>query len=404
MDARYLPLFSIECLHHYFADPRYAGLALRPTEACRRTLERYELMFRPTRGGGTVFYTQRGEVAVLRWISERMALAFTLTSADPLFLNYTDLAFADEALAPSQSLFYFSNLAEHRSLRYGEDKLLLHPPPQVAAPDQQRPVRPSLFTYAFEDAVPVEDVTIEVFNVPERVADGQAVPAWSFDGSRAEAPAQTSRTYPVDLRQEPPGPYRMRVQQQGRLVEELAFYLSDAPPSKHWGLVEIFVADSASAAPIPKSYRVLDEAGEVSPKTFTLYFENRKTTWRYFIVNQFRDAGVFDQYEVVGLEKIKNDPSGNGRNGNGRNREIRFTKIEAPEKSIAGKPALVFASEEEIPLLEAPTEHYSFVFKANGNDTLGRGSRTYKLPYAGAGRITPATEAGRIYSDIYVNL
>ena len=101
MNVRFDILFKIECRHNYFADSLYSSLKLSPTEACKRLLQRYDLLFREMPGGGAVYYGKRNDLTIIRTIREIIPFTFTLTSTDPHLINYTDLALQDGALSPS---------------------------------------------------------------------------------------------------------------------------------------------------------------------------------------------------------------------------------------------------------------------------------------------------------------
>ena len=60
MMTSYQELFSIECLHGYFADSLCRVLELSPTPECASMLRRYQMLFRRTAAGGKVLYSVQG--------------------------------------------------------------------------------------------------------------------------------------------------------------------------------------------------------------------------------------------------------------------------------------------------------------------------------------------------------
>src|SRR5262245_51826249 len=129
MRILYKPLFTIECLHGYFADRVCRTLALSPTSAAARLLERYHLRFRSLPGGGAVYYEESASnLARLR--EEAAPLAFALSASDPLFDIYTE---GSGSAAPGGTVRYFSNREEHLDEIKGQRRRLLHPPGQPFA-------------------------------------------------------------------------------------------------------------------------------------------------------------------------------------------------------------------------------------------------------------------------------
>src|SRR5688572_26315390 len=125
MRISYKPLFSIECLHGYFADRVCRALTLSPTAAGARLCERHHLRFRQSPGGGTVYY-EESAANLPRLRAEKSPLAFALTSVDPLFDIYTEGG-AGGHTAPSATVRYFSNREAHVADLRGQRRSLLHP-------------------------------------------------------------------------------------------------------------------------------------------------------------------------------------------------------------------------------------------------------------------------------------
>lgn len=373
MNIRFDILFKIECRHNYFADSLYSSLKLSPTKACKGLLQRYDLLFREMPGGGAVYYGKRNNLTIIRTIREIIPFTFTLTSTDPHLINYTDLALHDGALSPSDSVFYFSNLVEHSRTLHGKSRRLIHSRNQVDMGDQLQ-VKPSTFLYPFK--TPVQDV---------QVVDGlRGEVVWATDPEAISG-------YPIDLRGQPPGRYWLLDEGKAKYP----FCLTDTAPSKLWGLVEIYVSDSRSAslASLPKDARplVIDPKKKITSPTYCLYFETRKTYWRYFIVNEF---GVnFNDYKVV--HKVKN-----GAKRRSGAKDVPFKKVK--EVEINGKKALIFESNGAIPLWDLPAEEHEVKFEPGSG--ASKNGRTFKLPYAGSTAIKPVSKSKKIFSEIYAHL
>ncbi len=385
MNVRFDMLFKIECRHNYFADSLYSSLKLSPTEACKRLLQRYDLLFREMPGGGAVYYGKRNDLTIIRTIREIIPFTFTLTSTDPHLINYTDLALYDGALSPSDSVFYFSNLVEHSRTLHGKSRRLIHSRNQVDVRDQLR-VEPSAFRYPFKPSV--QDVLLQV-------VDGlRGEEVW-----RARTGPQAISGYPIDLRGQPPGRYRLLVEGKAKHT----FYRTDTLPSKLWGLVEIYVSDSRSASPasLPKGARplVIEPKEKITSRTYSLYFETRETHWKYYIVNQFGVNTRFDGYQVV--HKVKNGAKRRRGAKASPFKDVPFRKVK--EVEVNGKQALIFESNEAIPLWDLPAEEHDFKFEPGGG--ASKNGRTFKLPYAGSTAIKPVpSRPKKIFSEIYAYL
>ncbi len=359
MRISYKPLFSIECLHDYFADRVCRTLALSPTAATARLFRRHHLRFRTSRGGGTVYYDE-SSTNLLRLSSEPSPLAFALTSTDPLFEIYTDDGGATGGRAPSGTVHYFSNREADVADISGRRRWLLHPPGQPLA-QPPLPVRSSRFTYRFDQ--PVRSVNIEVMGV-----DGE--PAW-----QTRSPELPAGDCQLDLRGQPCGRYRLVVG--GRPAED--FYLSEEPAVRQWGVVDVFLKDVAQAP------------------TYTISFASRATVWRYYIFDQPKMVSPYAGYDIVGVQKRS------GRDGSS-NEDIRFVR-RSETVTVNGRPAFVFESTQTVPLAEVPSEdEYLFTFRPNGGSE--RGGRPIKLPFAQptATAFDPAPDGARMVSEIFVYL
>ena len=356
---RYKPLFSIECLHAYFADRVCRTLALSPTASGTRLCERYQLRFRSAPGGGAVYYEESAS-NLTRLRQDASPLAFALTATDPLLDIYTEGAGSENA-DPSGTVRYFSNREEHFDDVKGQRRRLLHPPGQPLAQPPLR-VEPSRFTCRFDR--PARAVDLKVLD-----ADGQ--PVW-----RTETPDRDVSDWPIDLRGRPSGRYQLVVADR----PPVEFYLSDEPIARQWGVIEIFLKDI-----------------EQDP-TFTISFASRETVWRYYIFDQGQAESIYGGYEVVGTRK-RSASTERSRGG-----DIRFVKQPQPV-TVNGRPAFVFESSQAVPLAEMPgDDDYLFSFKANGGSE--RSGRPIALPFARPAATKPdlAPGSARMISEIFVYL
>jgi hypothetical protein len=379
MGTHYTQLFAIQCLHDYFADGLCRVLTLSPTAECRRMLARYQCLFRPTAGGGEVYYDEHDGSNRLQLYREEMPFTFTLTSTDPLLATYTETDGAADAGSPGDTVYYFSNLEEQTAELYGKERLLLHPPGQ-ALTRGPLPVTSSSFSYVFDQAV--SKANLQVLDLSrERVV-------WE-----SQTPEQEVGSFPLDLGALGTGRYVLNVN--GKTAWE--FYLSDRPPVKDWGIVEIFAGGPAMAERVPERCQVIDASGNPRSSTFSLHLDNRRTCWRYCIISTAPDERSFDGYQIVGTNKGKADEGSKGTQG------LQFAR-KADKVLPGGQLSLVFESQQDIPLLQFPADEHVFTFRANGQGE-GGGS-AIKLPYPRADTTRLEVESGkrRMLSEVFVYL
>jgi hypothetical protein len=283
-----------------------------------------------------------------------------LTSSDPSFDVYTESG-NDNRAAPGATVRYFSNAVPYAAEVRGQRRALLHPPGQPLT-EPPLTVKAKRFTYRFEQ--PVRAVRLAVLN-----AFGQ--PVWN-----SQTPETEVRDWPIDLRGQPDGRYRLLVADR----PSGDFYLSDEALARHWGVVDLFT-------------KTLDGV-----PTFTMAFTSRSTVWRYYIFDRPQGPSSYASYEVVGARKRSG-----GANGASPG-EIRFTK-RSDAVTVNGRTAAVFESSQMLPLVEMPgDEDYSFSLRPNGGSE--RGGPPVKLPFAQpAGTKVEATSDGpRVCSEIFVYL
>ncbi len=376
MRMRYSPLFSIECRHDYFSGGVCKPFSIRPTGDCLRLLERYQGLFRPTPGGGTVAFATQDEVDFLALYAESAPFSFDLISADPLLFNYTDAEMAPGTRVLAEQVYYFNNLGD--SLNEEGGRHLLHPSGQALAAEPL-PVRARRFKHRLEQPAGATGLSV----VDTLAGD----PVW-----RSAPLTPAAHVVPIDLGSLPDGRYRLRVDER----DAMAFYLSDVSAAGRWGVVDIFPGGPAMAGRVPDNQRVLDDAGHPLAKTFAIHLNNRSTLWRYYIVNPNPEDHSYDGHRVEGI--AKRVPKQADQQGT----PISFA--ERGPTRVDGRLARVFESTQPITLHEKPGDEHEFAFKANGQGE--RGGRPFRLPYATgeSTRLEEVAGARRMVSEIYVYL
>lgn len=380
---RYALLFRIECRHAYFADGIGHPLSLRPTPACRRMLERYRLLFRPTPGGGEVHYCLGATPAVLAHFNEPAPFTFALVNSDPALIYYTDI---DLAIAsdPADTLYCFDNLADFPAAAVdaaAQTGQRLHPAGR-AFDQGTLPVKAKYFDYIDCNNRISPSTVLSVIDRLTRHIVWQGQPS-----------ARPLPSLPIDLSSLPEGRYLLQVN--GRNAWD--FYLSDTPAVQQWGVVEIYAGGPRQSAYLPPACAVLDERGQPTPKTFTLALGNRKTTWRYYVISPTSRQWNDERCEIIATSKLARLPDKT------EPREIRFERLPGI-RQINGRSAWVFESEHAIALWQTPADQLAVVLRVNNSGT--RSGHTVKLPYPPPDALAMDGGAAqqRVCSEAYVYL
>ncbi|MBZ5524631.1 MAG: hypothetical protein LAP21_20525 [Acidobacteriia bacterium] len=356
----YEVLFRIECLHGYFGGKACRSLNLSPTEDCRALLRRYQMLFRATEGGGTVYAIRQPPSGLLRGFDESAPFTFTLTSTDPALDAYTETD-SSEISSPMESLFYFDNTADQQAEVFGERRQLLHAAKNPLA-GAAIPVRPSVSNYTPDAKVP--DGPLQVLDP----LSGQAL--W-------QAPAKGGKPVTLELRRLPVGCYRIVMS--GKELQK--FYLSGRPASQQWGAISIYAGGSRQSAHLPANCQSILPNGDSSLRTFTLALQARKTIWRYYIIDP---AGKqeFNSYELTGMAKRTTPPEAAA--------DLSFRRL--PDTApVDGRTACVFESQSPLPLLYSPASEFAFTLRPGGNGK--RGDRSIRVPYAQPGTMVKTKRA-----------
>jgi hypothetical protein len=383
----YQELFSLQCLHSYFSDGICHALSLWPTDECERLLRRYRLLYRPSRGGGTIYRGVQAGLEPLRDFAETTPFSFLLVCTDPLLGIYTDIDVSQAAPATDR-VHYFSNRDSNQAHIDGQRVQLLH---ASGKPLQQPPLTliPSQYTYRFD--APVRSATLQVLSDPLL-----SKLVW-----QQQTPAQQVSAWPIDLRGQLCGRYQLYVD--GAVPQDC--YLHDGRNARLWGMAEIFAGGRALAKHIPSDCQIVDASGQILPRKFVIAFAARATMWRYYIFDPSQQRSTQQESEVLGLLRgaavsiaAGADAAGAGDAGA---RQIQFTR-KPGLVTLAGRQAIVFESQQRVALCQAPMDgSHVFTFKANGS-----GARAVSLPIAcpSATSLDAAADGVRLCSEIFVYL
>lgn len=380
MNTSYRELFRIRIRHGYFANRRCPSLALSPTPACARMLDRYRCLFRVDADGAAVYCAEENGQSLIDTFDETTPFSFTIGNTDHALEAFTEMPSLQTG-APDESTYYFSNAAEHMETIDGEKRLLLHPPGS-AFEGSALPVRKAQFVYDFSQ--PLRDPALQLFDVFDR----EVPKVWETGSARLTQSGKTS-AFALNLSRLAPGRYRLKTNSE----DPYDFYLGTTAAPRHWGVVEIFAGGSALASTLPALCQVRPVNGIFcAGQSFTISMEARKSIWRYYIISQSPADRTYQSYQIVA-----GPPRGGRATGSPA---VGF--VPRGQEKVGGKDAWVFESEAPIPLSEIPGDRNEYMLRPAGKTSGG-----VSLPYARTDNTRlengPKGEV-RMCSEIYVYL
>ncbi|MGB0929165.1 MAG: hypothetical protein ACPGVB_00215 [Chitinophagales bacterium] len=348
--ASFQKLFSINMLHEFYGDKRPRQLHIVPTEECRQTMRNYKLIFKPQEAGCLVL-TRSDEMGKMLFKSnDDLKLSFAIQSADPFFINYTNLP-----LTSTKNIYYFNNMEANVN---EENQKLIHKETFVYDKDEIVARHP-YFNHKFKEPISTNKLWIE---------DMEGNKVWAKDIEVEEL-----SSYPINLRYEELGKYTLKGD--GGYVFD--FYTTMVNPELYVGFIDICLTDSVTA-----DYQPFQNE-EVAAQDYVIHFNSRSTRWKYFFLSKDKSRQN-EEYTVASLKK-----------------EVSF--LEAEEVTLVnGMAAKMIVSEEAIPLKEHPIDKFQLQMKKNGKGVV----ITVNLPTPSVQSIKPQStkDNQKIFSEVYVSI
>ena len=348
--ANFQKLFAIDMAHNFYVDGMPRQLHIIPTEECQHTMRNYKLIFRPKEGGCLVLSRsdELGKMLLKKNIS--LKLSFMIQSADPFFINYTDLP-----LTSTKNIYYFNNLEANIN---GDGQKLLHKDEFVNARNQIVARQP-YFNHQFGEPISTAKLWVED-------EEGNEVWTQGIEANKIES-------YPIDLRYEPTGKYVLKAEG----GYSFDFYTTLVNPEMYLGFIDVFLTDNVTA-----DYRAIVEDGVVS-QGYVIHFNNRATRWKYFLIPKGK-AKEQDEYKVESVKK-----------------EVEFSEPEEV-RLVNGVLAHMIVSKNAIPLKEHPVDKFLLQMKKNGKGV----TMTINLPTPAIHMIKPQSinDNQKIFSEVYVSI
>lgn len=352
LEMLWTQLLSVKIGHAYYADGVCRDLTFQPTMETELNLKNLRILFKETPDGFTLVADAKKSLGLVNSpLLKVEKLSFYIRNNNPRFYNFTDLAFP-----AAGGLFYFHNRLENM---VGKQKMkLLHSGETFSAAEEEQIRWASRrFEYQWSGKKPAK----------WEVADalGNKLPA-----DAAVLPEGAAKLR-IDLRDRPEGAFSLKAGEKPFL-----FYTSDKVLDGYFGILDIYL-DKASGkyAWIGKDQFINQE--------YHLQFLNRKTYWKYFLVDQ-------------SAKKEKPNFSDPLLSINGTELPFgKFTFTELPNKHHAA----VVESTEPLALKEivSETDKILLRMKRDGKQI----AKPVKLPKPGVEIVKPDKASGKVYSEVY---
>jgi hypothetical protein len=352
MELHWTQLLTLKVGHAYYADGSCRDFSFQPTEETELNLKNLRLIFRQTPDGFVLLADSKKSLGLVKSpLLKVEKLSFLIRNANAKFYNFTDLTFP-----AAGSLFYFHNRLENvagklkRKMLHGKDFF-------TAAEEEQVRWSGRRFNYDLGAKKPGKWELADAL--------GRKMPA-----EAALIPDGSSKLL-IDLRDKQEGAFTLKAGD-----KPFQFYTSDKMLDAYFGVLDIYL-DQASG-----KYQLVGKDQFVSQE-YHIQFQNRKTYWRYFLIDQ-------------GAKKEKPNFSDPVINTNGTELPFgKFTFVELPNQHHAA----VVESTEPLALHERVSDNDKLLLrmKRDGKAIV----KPIKLPKPAGDIIKPDKESGKIYSEIY---
>lgn len=366
--ALFEKLFEINIKHAYYRDDISADFKIVPAEETRQLLQDHGLLFRSTSSGFAVLAeVDPAENSKLK--SHPIGPAryrFLLKLKKPEFLNYTDLSFYQTG----EKIFYFNNLDTNiQQIDSDEDgspdKTIKYIHPQKKVRDDDKiTFKTKNYSYGITGNTGTKTARLEFLDLD--IKDEQQI-------------KNEMRQVQFDLSNYPDGRAKLVV---GGSKKETFYATGRRNMAGIFGIIEIF--QNKTLQQQNPQYCLIDSEGKLQSPVFTLFFDNRKTYWKYL---------VFDRTEP----ELKNPEITGKRNG----ADYKFNNITPADSNNP----MIFKSGDKLPLREFPRDGKEDVKslklkKANNNNDK---KTVMNLPHPGIKMLKKEENGDKdYYSEVFI--
>lgn len=338
----YSHILTLLFKHRYFNDELFKSIEITNDEGTNKLIKDLDLIIKPFPGGFNLLTSQ---TELLKTTHNASPLRFYLNSKDPEYINYTELP----NYRLTDKLLYFNNLSINSSTN--NNKLHLHSEEFVG----EKEITPVCQLY----------ITIPQFDATRKY---RFTDASENDISAQNIVQVKSDSEVFSISHLPQGLIRYYLDS----TELGKVYYNPTPIwKKPLGILEIFTNDLLTQ---------FEKSGTVE---YVINFNNRKTTWKYFLISPIYQK--FNKLSIInkGKEQVFNGP--------------------LKQQVLLNPDALVFESKNEIPLTEFSEENFQLV------DNFDLGTHSGKIILKNLVKASPAQlyvdemhPGEKTYSHIYL--
>lgn len=319
--AKVKTLFKVDIEHDFHQEGINSDFEIVPTPQTSRFLRNHGMLFRPVESGCLVAaLLEENELGNhhLRLIPEKSGiLQFMMLNRVPHFLSYTNLPFHNL----NKKIYYFNNLLSNII----EGNKLLHSAGSKVTASEQENRKSGRYHFQYNGGTK-QTVTARL-NFPDM----------GFKEEKVASNNNGVAEFDFQLSDFPTG--RAELEVEGAKVD--SFYsmnLQDV--SKVFGMIEIFFSDE-----VPSPYQFFDEQGNITQQEYKISFENRKTFWKYIVIN--KNGENLEDIEIEDNDNI-----------------YTFSEYLSDQYPANSK---IFVSDQEISLSSEPKGSFSLITKKSSN-------------------------------------
>jgi len=338
----YSHILTLRFKHRYFIDELFKSVEITNDEETNKLIRDLDLIIKPFPGGFNLLTSQP---ELLKTTNNANPLMFYVNSKDPEYINYTELP----NYRLTDKLLYFNNLTVSSSTN--KNNLLLHSEEFVGD----------------NEIIPVSQayITIPQFDSKKKYrfsdASGNEISAQNIVQVKPDSGVFSISNLPQSLIR-----YYLDSTELGKV------YYNPTPIwKKPLGILELFTNDLLTQ---------FEKSGTVE---YVINFNNRKTTWKYFLISPIYQK--FNKLSIInkGKEQVFNGP---------QKQQVQLN----PD-------VLVFESKNEIPLTEFSEDNFQLV------DNFDLGTHSGKVILKNLAKASPAQlyvdelqSSEKTYSHIYI--
>jgi len=374
MTKKYAKLFQLGLHHTFYAEKIARNLSIEPTPFSKMLMRKYDLRMVNQADGISIYYGEDGRQSIANLLTGSIKLSFLLKSNDPYFINYTALPL----LGQEDKKYSFSNI---RNMTPSPEAQALQLKEFVGLEDSLAFI-PMYYEYELE--VDTTSVDFTLTDIRSKQTRAQELIGWDIlpqergiDGNVMKKPLLR-----FDLSREAWGRYELAIE------EATPIHFGLLPGNlfpQVMGMIEIVVGQLIQADGTQVNFLIKDE--EIHPQDYTITFDARKTTWRYYLINRHQ----------INTETISINEGLAGQ-ANGESNEVALIRpIELNGKLLTnGESATLIELSDARVLQERPSSFLHLVLSSTDIDSGDTSKVSINLPLAGTKQIQPEIQENTV--------